>query len=289
MDINAIKAKLAALNNNGTSDKEKVDYDKIYWKPATGKSTIRIVPSAFNAADPFTELKLHYNIGKFPMMALSNYGKQDPIEEFVKELRKTSDKDNWSLSGKLSPKSRYFAPVIVRGEEEKGVRLWSFGVNIYKALLALAEDEDIGDFTDVMNGWDMVVETTPAAGPGQYPTTTVRIKPKQTVLSEDDSQVNSWLKDQPNALEVQTQYDYEYIKKKLQEYLNPGEEITTPPATPSEPSEPVTAAPVAVPSPAPSATSIIPGTGIMEEKAFSLEAATAGNKSTVNKFDDLFN
>lgn len=289
MDLNAIKNKLAALNNNGSSDKEKVDYDKIYWKPSNGKSTIRIVPSAFNAADPFTELKLHYNIGKFPMMALSNYGKQDPIEEFVKELRKTSDKDNWSLSGKLSPKSRYFAPVIVRGEEEKGVRLWSFGVNIYKALLALAEDEDIGDFTDVMNGWDMVVETTPAAGPGQYPTTTVRIKPKQTVLSEDDSQVNSWLKDQPNAFEVQTQYDYEYIKKKLQEYLNPGEEITTPPATPSEPSEPVAAAPVAVPSPAPAATSIIPGTGIMEEKAFSLEAATAGNKSTVSKFDDLFN
>lgn len=279
MDINAIKAKLAALNNNGSSDKEKVDYDKIYWKPATGKSTIRIVPSAFNAADPFTELKLHYNIGKFPMMSLSNYGKQDPIEEFVKELRKTSDKDNWSLSGKLSPKSRYFAPVIVRGEEEKGVRLWSFGVNIYKALLALAEDEDIGDFTDVMNGWDMVVETTPAAGPGQYPTTTVRIKPKQTVLSEDDSQVNSWLKDQPNALEVQTQYDYEYIKTKLQEYLNPGEEITSSPATPTERTEPATSAPV----------SVIPGTGIMEEKAFSLEAATVGNKSTVNKFDDLFN
>lgn len=287
MDINAIKAKLAALNNNGTSDKEKVDFDKIYWRPTTGKSTIRIVPSAFNAADPFTEIKLHYNIGKFPMVSLSNYGKQDPIEEFVKELRKTSDKDNWSLSGKLSPKSRYFAPVVVRGEEEKGVRLWSFGINIYKALLALAEDEDIGDFTDVMNGWDMVVETTPAAGPGQFPSTTVRIKPKQTVLSEDDSQVNSWLKDQPNALEVQTQYDYEYIKKKLQEYLNPGEEVTTPPATPTEPSEAVGS--ITVPTPAPVAPSVIPGTGIMEEKAFSLEAATAGNKSTVNKFDDLFN
>jgi hypothetical protein len=221
------------------------------------------------------------------MVSLSNYGKQDPIEEFVKELRKTSDKDNWSLSGKLSPKSRYFAPVVVRGEEEKGVRLWSFGINIYKALLALAEDEDIGDFTDVMNGWDMVVETTPAAGPGQFPSTTVRIKPKQTVLSEDDSQVNSWLKDQPNALEVQTQYDYEYIKKKLQEYLNPGEEVTTPPATPTEPTEAVGS--VTVPTPTPVAPSVIPGTGIMEEKAFSLEAATAGNKSTVNKFDDLFN
>jgi hypothetical protein len=280
MDLNAIKNKLAALNSTGNQDREKVDFDKIYWRPANGKSTIRIVPSAFNAADPFTELKLHYNIGKFPMMSLSNYGKQDPIEEFVKELRKTSDKDNWSLSGKLSPKSRFFAPVIVRGEEEKGVRLWSFGINIYKALLALAEDEDIGDFTDVMSGWDMVVETTPAAGPGQFPATTVRIKPKQTVLSEDDSKVNSWLKDQPNALEVQTQYDYEFIKKKLQEYLNPGEEVATPPATPTEAIAP--AAPVAT-------ETDLSATLGNHATDFTLETATAGNKSTVNKFDDLFN
>lgn len=281
MDLNAIKSKLAALNSGGNQDREKVDFEKIYWRPANGKTTIRIVPSAFNAADPFTELKLHYNIGKFPMMSLSNYGKQDPIEEFVKELRKTSDKDNWSLSGKLSPKSRFFAPVVVRGEEEKGVRLWSFGVNIYKALLALAEDEDIGDFTDVMSGWDMVVENTPAAGPGQFPATTVRIKPKQTVLSDDDSKVNSWLKDQPNALEVQTQYDYEFIKKKLQEYLNPGEEVAEAPATPTE-----AIAPVAPAVEAPTALETALGSNKTD---FTLETATAGNKSTVNKFDDLFN
>ena len=277
MDLNAIKNKLAALNNSGNSEREKIDFDKIYWKPGKGKSTIRIVPSVYNAADPFTELKLHYNIGKFPMMSLSNYGKQDPIEEFVKELRKTSDKENWSLSGKISPKSRFYAPVVVRGEEEKGVRLWSFGINIYKALLALAEDEDIGDFTDVMSGWDMVVETTPAAGPGQFASTTVRIKPKQTVLSDDDSQLNSWLKDQPNALESQTQYDYEYIKKKLQEYLNPGEEVAEPSATPSEPSEPIA-----------NDSFVLPESLGSNKTDFTLETATAGNKNTVSKFDDLF-
>ena len=283
MDINAIKAKLAALNSTGNQDREKVDFDKIYWRPANGKSTIRIVPSAFNPADPFTELKLHYNIGKFPMMSLSNYGKQDPIEEFVKELRKTSDKDNWSLSGKLSPKSRFFAPVIVRGEEDKGVRLWSFGVNIYKALLALAEDEDIGDFTDVMSGWDMVVENTPAAGPGQFPTTTVRIKPKQTTLSDDNTKVDLWLKEQPNALEVQTQYDYEYIKKKLQEYLNPGEEVATPANIPAESIAPAT--PVAVVAEETDLSATLGN----HKTDFTLETAVEGNKSTVNKFDDLFN
>lgn len=278
MDINAIKAKLAALNNNGNSEKEKVDYDKLFWKPSNGKHTVRIVPSTHNPSFPFQELKFHYGVGKYPMLALSNFGKQDPIEEFVKELRKTSDKDNWSLSGKLSPKTRIFAPVIVRGEEEKGVRLWGFGTTIYKALLALAEDEDVGDYTDVINGWDLVVEQTPG---NPYPTTTVRIKPKQTPLSDNNDNVELWLKEQPNALEAFTEYDYEFVKKQLQNYLNPSEEATQAPAEPTETSEPVT---TAAPAPSP-----IPGTGIMEEKAYSLESATAGKQNSVNKFDDLFN
>lgn len=275
MNLDQIKAKLAGLNNNG-QEREKIDYDKIFWKPTNGKHNVRIVPSVYDPSFPFKELKFHYNIGKFPMIALSNFGKQDPIEEFVKELRKTSDKDNWSLSGKLSPKTRVFAPVIVRGEEEKGVRLWSFGTNIYKALLALAEDEDIGDYTDVMNGYDMVVEQTPG---NPYPTTTVRIKPKTTALSTKNEEVDLWLKEQPNPMESFTEFDYEYIKKQLQQYLSPGEEATQAPAEPAESVQPVTAA----------QPSAVPGTGIMEEKGYSLENATVGNKSTVNKFDDLFN
>jgi hypothetical protein len=30
MDLNAIKAKLSSLNNNGSSEKEKVDYEDLY-------------------------------------------------------------------------------------------------------------------------------------------------------------------------------------------------------------------------------------------------------------------
>jgi hypothetical protein len=79
MNINAIRAKLDSLNNNG-QDREKTDYSKLFWKPEIGKQTVRIVPSALNPEYPFTELKFHYGIGKYPMIALSNFGKQDPIE-----------------------------------------------------------------------------------------------------------------------------------------------------------------------------------------------------------------
>lgn len=230
MDLSVIKQKLAEMNNSGNNnEREKVDYEKVFWKPTPGKHQVRVVPSVHNPTFPFTELKFHYGVGKYPMVALSNFGKQDPIEEFTKELRKTSDRDNWSLAGKLTPKTRVFAPVVVRGEEEHGVRLWGFGKTIYKALLALAEDEDVGDYTDVVNGFDLVVEQVQG---NPYPETTVRIKPKMSPLSNDTAQAEIWMKEQPNPLESFTQYDYEFVKKQLQSYLSPdgAEEVAASPA-----------------------------------------------------------
>ena len=264
MDLNAIRAKLDALNNNG-QEREKTDYTKIFWKPELGKQTVRIVPSAFDPAMPFKELKFHYGVGDRPMVALSNFGKQDPIEEFVNELKKTSDKDNWSLAGKLNPKTRIFAPVVVRGQEDQGVRLWGFGITIYKALLALVADEDIGDITDVINGWDLVVEQVQG---NPYPQTSVRIKPKQTALSDDNNQVDTWLKEQPDPMEVHRPMEYDFIKKQLQKYLDPS--ATT------EEDLPAAGAETSVPTPS-------------TKTDFTLETATAGNGDTVSKFDDLFN
>ena len=100
MDLSAIRAKLDSMNNS-SNDRPKIDYDKIFWKPQLGKQQIRIVPSAYNPEYPFKELFFHYGVGKYPMIALTNFGEQDPVVEFVNELKKTSDKDNWSLAGKL--------------------------------------------------------------------------------------------------------------------------------------------------------------------------------------------
>ena len=221
MDINAIRAKLDALNNNG-QQREKTDYSTIFWKPELGKQTIRIVPSAFDPAFPFKELKFHYGIGKYPMVALSNFGKQDPIEEFVKELRKTNDKDNWSLSGKLNPKTRIFAPVVVRGEEDKGVRLWQFGKQVYEELLALAVDDEIGDYTDVAGGRDLTVETVGPESTGTpYNKSSVRVRLKTSPLSEDSSTVETWLKEQPNPEELFKRYSFDEMKSALEKWLSP--------------------------------------------------------------------
>jgi len=62
MDLNAIKARLESMNES-SQQREKVDYDAIFWKAPLGKSVIRIVPSAFDPTFPFSELKVHYGVG----------------------------------------------------------------------------------------------------------------------------------------------------------------------------------------------------------------------------------
>lgn len=269
-----MRAKLEALNNqdNGSG----VDNSDKFWKAPLGKSTIRIVPSAYDLDNPFTELLFHSSkVFKYAPLSLSNFGAQDPIEEFIKKLRETSDKDNWSLSGKISPKSRYFCPIIVRGEEEKGVRLWNIGPTIYKALLSLAADEEIGDFTDVTSGTDMVVEKTAPKTPGAFPEITVRAKRNSSALSDDPKKVEEWLKaeNQPKAIECFRKPDYDYIKKNLQAYLA-GKPVDEQSVKSEETSE---EKPQTVP------------VSVEEKKKTSFEVSKPkASQSTSKKFNDLF-
>jgi len=222
MDINAIKQRLNALQSSG-SKKEKVDYSKYYWKPKQeGKYQIRIVPSVINKNNPFQEVFIHYGFSKFPIYALTNWGEKDPIVEFAKQLRQTQDKENWKLAKKLDPKMRVFAPVIVRGEEDKGVRLWEFGKEIYMQLLGIAEDEDYGDFTDINEGRDFTVEVvTGDIGGRQGLKSSIRVKPKTSPLGTDKNDIKVWLSEQPNVLELQRKMEFDALKEILQRFLNP--------------------------------------------------------------------
>ena len=268
MDISAIKQRLNALQStNNTGKKEKIDYTKVYWKPKQeGKYQIRFVPSKLDPKNPFQEVFVHYGIGKFPIFALTNWGEKDPIVEFTSQLRKTNDKENWSLAKKLDPKMRVYAPVIVRGEEEKGVRLWEFGKEIYMQLLGIAEDEDYGDYTDINEGRDFTVDVVKGdVGGRQGLKSTIRIKPKTTPLSLDASLIQSFLTEQPNVLEIQRKMDFDSLKEVLQNWLTP-EESEEAVATADDDDEVV---------------------DVVPEKAYTLNTPVA-KTSQADKFDSLF-
>ena len=271
MDINAIKQRLSSLQSSGAK-KEKVDYSKYYWKPkAEGKYQIRVVPSVLNKSNPFQEVFVHYGFSKFPIYALTNWGEKDPIVEFAKSLRTTQEKENWQLAKKLDPKMRIFAPVVVRGEEEKGVRLWEFGKEIYMQLLGIAEDEDYGDFTDISEGRDFTVDVvTGDIGGRQGLKSSIRVKPKTSPLGSDKETIKMWLTEQPNVLELQRKTAFDDLKSILANFLNPEEEETVAVVV-DEDEDPIIAKAQEEP-----------------KTNYSLKAAPVAKVSKADKFDSLF-
>jgi len=225
MDLDALKSKLEEVQQKNQPKTEKIDYSTIYWKPPVGKSQIRIVPSAYNSKIPFTELKFYYGITHKIMSSPLNYGEKDPIAIFASKLREEYNKENYVLAKKLDAKTRIFVPVLVRGEEESGIRLWQFGQQVYEGLLALAVDDEIGDYTDVVNGRDLTVETVGPDSTGTpYNKSSVRVRLTQTPLSENSSEVETWLKEQPNPIEQFRKYSFEEVKSALEKWLSPEDE-----------------------------------------------------------------
>ena len=227
MNLDAIKKKLDTLQKSSNNGSNKSDYIPLNkFKPSVGKQTVRVVPFKYNKDYPFTEMQFYYNIGKFRTLASPlNWDEKDPIAEFAKQLRGTNDKENWKLAKKLDPKTRIFVPVIVRGQEAEGVQMWEFGKLIYEAFLNLAADDEVGDFSDIVNGRDIKLVTTgPDTNGTKYNATTISPSMKQTPLSTDKSQVETFLNDQQNPKETYRPLPFDTLKGALQEWLSPEEE-----------------------------------------------------------------
>ena len=227
MDLSLIKQKLSASQTKGQK-REKVDYTKIFWKPKPGKYQIRIVPSKFDKSNPFREVYFHYGFSKGPILALTNWNEKDPIAEFAKNLRKSSDKEDWQLAKKIEPKLRYFVPVLVRGEEAQGPRLWEFGKLIYEQLLGIAADEDYGDFTDITDGRDFTIDAVEDVVAGRKGIKcNIRVKPKTSAISDDAAIVTKALEEQPDILGINKHYSFDELKDLLDKWLNPDSEEDT--------------------------------------------------------------
>jgi len=222
MDLSMLKQKLDTLQQKTTTN-QKTDYTTIFWRPTVGKQQIRIVPSAFNTKNPFTELKFYYGITNKVMISPLNFGEKDPIALFAQKLRGGEyNKENYVLAKKLDAKTRIFVPVVVRGEEDKGVRLWQFGKLVYEELLSLAVDEEIGDYTDVASGRDITVETVgPEATGTPYNKSSVRVRLKQTSLSDDAALVEKWTKEQPDPNAEFKKFTFDEMKSALEKWLAP--------------------------------------------------------------------
>ena len=214
IDFDAIRRKLNKLS--GQNSRQNTS-----WRPQEGEEhTVRLLSFPDNDGQPFKELWFYYNIGNNPgLLAPYQFGNPDPIQELITKLRDDGSKESYELAKKLYPKMRCYAPVVVRGEEDKGVRIWAFGKTVYQSLLNIMLDEDYGDITDTEDGRDVKVVCTKAPG-RQWATTEVRPRGKQSPLSESADNIKQYTSNIPSLDDMYTCKTYEELEKIVNDWLN---------------------------------------------------------------------
>jgi hypothetical protein len=280
MDISLALKRFSSLQNNTKKS------DSIF-KPANGKSQVRIVPYKFNKDIPFIELYFHYNINNKTYLSPMSFGRPDPIVEFAEKLKRTGDTDDWKAGKKMEPKLRTFVPVIVRGKESEGVKFWGFGKTVYQDILGYIADPDYGDITDPNTGRDIVLEVMSAEeSNASYPTTTIRVKPAVSKLADSPETIQQLLDGQKEITELYSELSYAELKSVLENWLNPSAAVNDEIVEELEAPKPK-AQPVATQK---SVSVDLGGTSdISGDLPWEKEEAPKAKDDVASAFDDLFN
>lgn len=162
-NLDAIKRKIEDLSGGPKSNKK--DQPKLTWfKPSIGSYNIRFLPYSDADNQPVQQVSYYDNklLHEYRFVAPAQFGLEDPIFELLNELRKERSKETWRIIGTLRPKERFYAPILVRGEEGKGVQIWEMNAKLLKDLYSILAHPDYADenLFDPSKGYDFTLDVT---------------------------------------------------------------------------------------------------------------------------------
>lgn len=226
IDLEAIRRRVAELNGSNRNSKIQM------WKPGPGEYKVRGLPNK-HASDgmPLVE-RWFYFIGKeYGFLAPKQFGKPDPVNDFIRSLYQSGKKEDREVAKKLQPKMYAYMPVIVRGEEDKGVQIWKFSKNVYQRLLSFfTEADDDGNVYDILDpndGFDLkvtVVQSAKKVEGKSFLDFTVDLARKQSKLHADAETSKKWLESVPNVDDMNKQKSAQEIETILNNWLNSDQE-----------------------------------------------------------------
>jgi len=180
IDMSKMRDRLTKLTTKGQGGSSN------FWRPSDGNQTIRIVPT--KDGDPFKDYFFHYNVGNNGgfLCPKKNFGEACAVCDFASKLYRDGDEDSVKTAKELTARQRFFSPVLVRGEENLGVKVWGYGKMAYETLLTLVLNPDYGDITDIQEGTDLDLHYGKAAGQS-FPQTKLTPRRKSSAACEDAS------------------------------------------------------------------------------------------------------
>lgn len=171
-NLDAIKEKLNALSSPNKKSANGEAKAKInWWKPEIGTHEVRFLPILDKEGNrhnqPFFEVAYydHKDLCEKRFVAPTQFGMEDPLKAIHTELAKDRSKEAWMVKKKLTPKERYYAAIVVRGEgnEEKGLQLWELSPKLCKDIytLLVSPDYQDEDLFSTDSGYDFTVTVSP--------------------------------------------------------------------------------------------------------------------------------
>jgi len=218
LDLAKMKAKLQESESGGKSKS-----DNVWWKPQEGDQEIRIVPT--EDGDPFKVFHFHYNLGDGArggvLCPKRQFGEECPICDFASKLWQEGTDDSKRMAKSLFVRQRFFSPVVVRGEEEKGTRVWGYGKTIYETLLGLVLNPDYGDITDIDSGVDFTLTYTLPKTKGAFPQTNLTPKRKSSSLAKTKAAIKEIVDAVPDIDTLFQRKSPSDVKAILESFLSP--------------------------------------------------------------------
>lgn len=207
---------LAKKGEGGGSD------DPSVFKPKNGNQDIRVTPSS--DGDNFQERFLHYSLGAPFLCPKRNFGEKCAVCDFASSLFVENTKESREQSKKIYAKPRYFSPVLVRGEEDKGIRWWQYGKTVYKSMLNLVLNPKYGNFTDMKKGFDFTLTYTPAQSADEFPKTELLPDPSSfnTPMLKDQKKAEELVEKMPKLIDILSRVTSAETKQRLDDYLAGG-------------------------------------------------------------------
>jgi hypothetical protein len=212
-NLDAIKAALSKNDKTSTGTKGTTQ-KQVYWKPTLGEHDLRFLPIQNSSNEPFQTVSYYGDpLTQMRMVAPYSFGLPDPIKEQFEELRNSKKHpDGWSIAKHLRAKERFYAVILVRGEEDKGPQIWEFSKETRDQVYGILTHKDNID-EDMLSpdvGYDFTCSVTQVIEGGKprlYKGSPVKqinlqARKKPSPLSKDKAQTKKWLDAVPNLEEM---------------------------------------------------------------------------------------
>lgn len=226
VDLEAIRRRMGELATGRKNSNVQL------WKPKMGDYSIRGVPwPAKLTAEtglPFVERWFYYIGEGRGHLTLHQFGKPDPINDFINSLWRSGTEDDKNIAKKLRAKMQAYLPIVVKkgeGADPEKVILWSINKFVYQKMLGWFTDELIGDYLDVNDGFDITVKIVDSGKKfNNKPVfnTDLELARRASKLADTPDAVKKLLESIPNIDDVYQQESADDLKKALDRWLNGG-------------------------------------------------------------------